>query len=432
MKKIYLTFVACFAIISCSFGQWTNVPGTGHYVLNSGNVGIGIGNSTPTGLLTVGGGRSAPAWGVSGINLQALGGIYTDSTTLATSTVSTNAINSFGIPTLAATNSSVNYTNAATVYISGAPKAGTNVSIANPYSLLALGRSYFGSINIGANTYASSAARLLIGGGINQPAWGTSGLGIQVHLANGVIDNSSSGLVANTVINSLSSTAISATNPTTYTNASTLYIGGAPRASANVAITNAYALDVSGPISFSSGSLHFNSLIPNVSVNGDAKSLRFQTNTTNSTEGIDFYNANTSNDLLFIRNDGNVGIGISTPKNKLDVNGTIHSKEVKVDLNDWGDYVFNEKYKLPTLSEVERYIQLNQHLPEIPSEQEMVKNGLNVAEMNKLMIKKIEELTLYLIEKDKKEKEQETINQKLQNQINLLMHQVTELSQKGQ
>jgi hypothetical protein len=417
MKKVYLTFIAYFTVISCSFGQWTNIAGTGNYYLNSGNVGIG--NSSPTGLLSLGGGLSAPAWGISGINFQSLGGIYTDSSTPATTTVSTSVVNSFGIPTLAATNSEVTYTDAATVYIAGVPRAGTNVSITNAYALKVLGKSYFGgSINIGNNT--SSTARLLIAGGINQPAWGTSGLGIQVNLANGVIDNSSSGLVANAVINSLGSTAMSATNPTTYTNASTLYIGGAPRASANVAITNAFALDVSGPISFSLGSLHFNSLIPNVSINGAAQSLRFQTNTTNLTEGIDFYNANTSNDLLFIRNDGNVGIGINTPENKLDVNGTIHSKEVKVDLNGWPDYVFTEKHSLPTLDEIKRYIDQNHHLPDIPSEREITKNGLNLGEINRLLVKKVEELTLYLIEKDKEVRRQNNRINNLEDKYKIL------------
>lgn len=110
---------------------------------------------------------------------------------------------------------------------------------------------------------------------------------------------------------------------------------------------------------------------------------------------------------------GNVGIGSINPQNKLDVNGTIHSKSVLVDLNGWSDYVFKKDYPLLPLSEVKIYIDQNQHLPGIPSEQEMIKNGLNVSEMNKILTKKIEELTLYLIEKDRKEKEQEL---RIQNQ----------------
>jgi len=126
-------------------------------------------------------------------------------------------------------------------------------------------------------------------------------------------------------------------------------------------------------------------------------------------------------------NAGNVGIGIASPQNKLDVNGTIHSKSVLVDLNGWGDYVFKPAYQLPALSDVKSYIDKNQHLPEIPSEREMIKNGLDVSEMNKLLIKKVEELTLYAIENERKDKEREAAKDKLltslQEQINLLKQQ---------
>jgi len=114
---------------------------------------------------------------------------------------------------------------------------------------------------------------------------------------------------------------------------------------------------------------------------------------------------------------GNVGIGSINPANKLDVNGTIHSKSVLVDLNGWSDYVFKKDYPLLSLGEVKAYIDQNHHLPEMPSEQEMIKNGLNVSEMNKLLTKKVEELTLYLIEKDKKGKEQEIRINKLEKQL---------------
>lgn len=119
------------------------------------------------------------------------------------------------------------------------------------------------------------------------------------------------------------------------------------------------------------------------------------------------FNTNDNTEKMRILYNGNVGIGITHPQNKLDVNGTIHSKAVLIDLNGWADYVFKPAYQLRPLAEVKAYIDQNQHLPEFPSEQEMIKSGLNVGEMNKLLMKKVEELTLYLIEKDKTINEQQ-------------------------
>ncbi len=118
-----------------------------------------------------------------------------------------------------------------------------------------------------------------------------------------------------------------------------------------------------------------------------------------------------------IINAGNVGIGKTNPQNKLDVNGTIHSKSVLIDLNGWSDYVFKKEYRLPSLTEVKTYIDQHQHLPEIPSEREMVKNGLDVSEMNKLLMKKVEELTLYLIEKDQQDEEKDKVLENMQKRI---------------
>lgn len=103
---------------------------------------------------------------------------------------------------------------------------------------------------------------------------------------------------------------------------------------------------------------------------------------------------------------GNVGIGITNPSNKLDVNGTVHSKEVKVDMQGWSDFVFKKEYNLPTLEEVEKHIAQKGHLENIPSEEEVLKNGINLGEMNSKLLQKIEELTLYSIQQNKKIEEQ--------------------------
>ncbi|MEQ9263614.1 MAG: tail fiber protein [Balneolaceae bacterium] len=94
-----------------------------------------------------------------------------------------------------------------------------------------------------------------------------------------------------------------------------------------------------------------------------------------------------------------VGIGTSNPDQALTVKGKIHSEEIIVDLNVPGpDYVFEEDYDLPTLSEIEAFIKANKHLPEVPSAKEMEANGISLGEMNMLLLKKIEEMTLHQIE----------------------------------
>lgn len=82
---------------------------------------------------------------------------------------------------------------------------------------------------------------------------------------------------------------------------------------------------------------------------------------------------------------------------KLTVNGKVRAHSVKV-YTDWADFVFMDNYKLPSLEEVEKFIDENGHLENIPSAQEVEENGIELGEMNKLLLQKIEELTLYTIE----------------------------------
>jgi len=111
----------------------------------------------------------------------------------------------------------------------------------------------------------------------------------------------------------------------------------------------------------------------------------------------------TSNHLLLNPYGGNIGIGtVNTNNNyKLSVNGSIRAKEVEI-LTGWADYVFGDEYKLRPLAEVENFIAKNKHLPEIPSQKEVEENGLKVGEVQKLMMAKIEELTLYIIAQEKR------------------------------
>ncbi len=127
---------------------------------------------------------------------------------------------------------------------------------------------------------------------------------------------------------------------------------------------------------------------------------------------------------FFINKLGNVGIGTANPDAKLSVNGTIHSKEVKVDLTGWPDYVFSKEYTLPSLYEVEKHINEKGHLQNIPSAKEVAKDGgIELGEMNRKLLEKIEELTLYTIQQQKEIdelKKENSLLKKLEERINKL------------
>ena len=98
---------------------------------------------------------------------------------------------------------------------------------------------------------------------------------------------------------------------------------------------------------------------------------------------------------------GRVGIGTTSVDAQLTVKGDVHAEEVRVDLTVPGpDYVFEEDYDLPKLESLKEYVQENKHLPEVPSASEMEAEGIDLGVMNMLLLKKVEELTLYLIEQN--------------------------------
>ncbi len=118
-----------------------------------------------------------------------------------------------------------------------------------------------------------------------------------------------------------------------------------------------------------------------------------------------------SNSIAVINIDpaGNIAMGTPDPLPgyKLAVNGSIKAKELVIETVGWPDYVFGENYHLMSLADIEKFIQLNHHLPNIPSASEIENSGIPVGEMQQKMMEKIEELTLHAIELNRRIEELE-------------------------
>lgn len=148
-----------------------------------------------------------------------------------------------------------------------------------------------------------------------------------------------------------------------------------------------------------------------------------------------FRNLGKTHNMIFAMpsnyNDGRYYIGIQDGANGTWVkffnnatarfDGKIFAKEVEVKTNVWADYVFKKDYKLNSLEEVEKHIQEKGHLPNIPSSEKVLQDGINVAEMNVKLLEKIEELTLYSIEQNKKLKIQSEKVEKMEKQLEKLL-----------
>jgi hypothetical protein len=152
--------------------------------------------------------------------------------------------------------------------------------------------------------------------------------------------------------------------------------------------------------------------LPYNEVNGPAHSFKTTPEEYTTTNGV-YQNRN----AYFM---GNVGIGTINPTSKLTVAGNINSREVKVSVDAGADFVFENDYNLPSLDSVSNYIKKNKHLPEIASAKEMQKDGINLSEMNIKLLQKMEEMTLYMIEMDKKLEEQNIQIQSQNKEIKIL------------
>ncbi|MCO6148510.1 hypothetical protein [Flavobacterium sp. NRK1] len=149
-------------------------------------------------------------------------------------------------------------------------------------------------------------------------------------------------------------------------------------------------------------------------------------NTTRSAVSIGYNNV----EFFRVNQDGKVRIGngandIKTPDGyKLFVEDGILTEKVKVAVKtttNWADYVFAPDYKLMPLNEVEQFTKENNHLPNVPSAEEMVNNGLDVAQMDAKLMEKVEELTLYIIEQNKVNQKQAKEIEELKVMVKLLI-----------
>jgi hypothetical protein len=118
--------------------------------------------------------------------------------------------------------------------------------------------------------------------------------------------------------------------------------------------------------------------------------------------------------IVHFQHDGKIGFGTTSPEKKLDVVGTIRAHEIVVSKAKTADFVFEEDYKLRPLEEVDAFVKEHKHLPEVASAREMERDGVKQSEMNQKLLQKIEELTLYIIEQEKRILQLERVQQENQ------------------
>lgn len=116
------------------------------------------------------------------------------------------------------------------------------------------------------------------------------------------------------------------------------------------------------------------------------------------------FNTEENIERMRLSGDGSLAIGTTDSRGyKLAVAGKTITEEVVVKLQgSWPDYVFDKHYKLPSLPELEQFVLENEHLPEVPTSEEVDQDGLSLGSMNAILLKKVEELTLHLIDQNKR------------------------------
>lgn len=143
------------------------------------------------------------------------------------------------------------------------------------------------------------------------------------------------------------------------------------------------------------------------------------------TKGFGIYNDQYGKDVFTVYGDGKIEVSNATGKIwQLESNGLMRGRKIKLDLDTWADYVFDNDYVLMSLKEVEEFIEEEKHLPNVPSEAEIMNDGVDLGEMNIVLLEKVEELTLYLIEQSKAIESQ-------QSELNELKQELSEIKLKN-
>jgi hypothetical protein len=418
MKKIYTILVALFAMIQFSYAQWISVPPVIYTTTDK----VGIGTSTPSSLLTIG---SSTMRGT----LNVIGSTATSEVpAISISDSRTNGHAYTLYSGLSAPGDFNIYDQNAGVHRFLINSLG-NVGIGSTAPIFKFqvestipGVAKFGTSSTGTTSNIAFLNGSNYGYGIVGIVRGTGGLGGDVY---GLGYNPNPNTSFTSVLNWTSTNLVGI--GTTYPNAK-LDVNGAvvvPGSSSNIMsrpIVGATRIvgEIAGysesGYTLADGFLRLSAGGGNdpisksfIDLSGFSTIPDMKQNITLGTSGAE---------RIRITQNGYIGIGTKTPDDLLTVNGTIHSREVKVNLSIAGpDYVFEPDYQLPELSEIKAYVDKNHHLPEIPSAATMAKDGITLGEMNIKLLKKVEELTLYLIEQQK-------INQSLQDQINKLSKQL--------
>ncbi len=412
MKKIYTTIIAVLAISQLSYAQyWSNgSTSTGPINYMGGNVGIGT--TTPTaGKLQIDG---------SGDLLTLVSN---------TSPVQFNAYNSSDFRIIQRGNSVMTFWTNTIERLRIDAVGNVGIGITNPTSKLHVAgdiRADGGNISIGHNRPTLVVTDYEQGSELRNWDIHTASGVINFRLANDVYNAANnwmtvtrSGFVPTSISFPSGNVGIGTSNP-----AIKLDVQG------DIGKYDPYEAKVQGlrigstPVYGASGARTL-SLVNKVSASTSGSGGNFEKYIIKS-DGFNTYLAEGAGNLIY-EGTGNVGIGTTNPTTKLAVNGTIRSKEVRVEAGPWPDYVFTSTYVLPTLDQVKSYIDRYQHLPEMPSDKEVKKNGIALGEIVTLQTKKIEELTLYLIEKDKQVKQQSQQLKDQQKQLDELKAQMAKL-----